>query len=276
MSGLVTHDRGMIRAFFPGVLLCLIVLRQGLLAEDSSPSPGGKSSALKAISEALNTEPQLEERFYDQNVQEKKDVFGDFVQEQHLSAQQAQDFYKLLADSAVDDFLAGLQFVQNGGKETEENATARSKRGAALDQKMQLLLGDVGMAHLAQYQKTESERLTLAQYRYELRRVDVSLSDATRKALFHVIVEERAHSQPTAFAPRDSSSTEQLGKSLEGDNAQRYYAAEADLNRRILERVGAILSEDQYRELAKFFDRHLATEKAGTEAMRKATQPPPK
>lgn len=40
--------------------------------------------------------------------------------------------------------------------------------------------------------------------------------------------------------------------------------------------AGAILSKDRYRELAKFFERHLATEKAGTEAMRKATRPAPK
>jgi hypothetical protein len=62
-----------------------------------------------------------------------------------------------------------------------------------------------------------------------------------------------------------------MRKALEGDNAQRYYEAEADLNRRILSRAGSVLNEEQYKALAKFQDRHLAAEKAGIEALRRMT-----
>jgi len=60
-----------------------------------------------------------------------------------------------------------------------------------------------------------------------------------------------------------------MRKALEGDNAQQYYAAEADLSRRILGRVGAVLNKEQYEALAKFQDRHLAAEKAGIGALRR-------
>jgi hypothetical protein len=63
-----------------------------------------------------------------------------------------------------------------------------------------------------------------------------------------------------------------MRKALEGDNAQRYYEAEADLNRRILGRAGSVLNEEQYAALAKFQDRHLAAEKAGIEALRRMMQ----
>ena len=203
-------------------------------------------------------------------MQQLKDIYGDFVKEQRLSAQQTTRFYQLFLDEAVEGYIEDTAVMENATEQVGPAAEANSSRASELDRQMRLLLGDTATTLLEQYQRTGTERLILAQYRYELRMGDISLPDYTAKALFQIICEERARTPSLPFDPRTKNGDPR--KALEGDNAQRYYEAEADLNRRILSRTGSVLNEQQYEALAKFQDRHLAAEQAGIEALRRTMQ----
>ncbi len=252
----------------------LVALAQIPDTQAAEPSPNESQNGLLESSRALRDNPQLRERMHDQQLQEQKDLYGDFVKEQRLSAQQTQRFYEILTDYAVEDFIGGAERMENFGAESAATAAPNSGRAAKMQQEMQLLLGDMAMARLKEYQKLGSERMILAQFRYELRRSDVALSDVTARSLFELICEEKARMKPLAFDPRDASRND-LRVAMEGNNAQEYYEAEEALNRRILSRAGAVLNQDQYAEFAKFVQRHLAAEKAGIEALHKIMQQPP-
>jgi hypothetical protein len=247
-----------------------LIVGRAVFGQGIEPPVKKSSNGLIESARALRENPQLQERLRDQQLQELKDVYGDFVKEQRLSAQQTQRFYQLLLDEAVEGFIEEAEFMEKVTEQAGPAAQASPSRAPELNRQLRLLLGDTVANRFEQYQKTGSERLILAQYRHELRLSDVALSDNTAKVLFQIICEEKARTPPLPFDPRTDNGD--MRKALEGDNAQRYYEAEADLNRRILSRAGSVLNEEQYKALAKFQDRHLAAEKAGIEALRRTMQ----
>jgi hypothetical protein len=256
-------------AAVPAVTLLFMV--QVAFGQGVEPPAKKAPNALIESARALRDDPQLQERLRDMQFQELKDIYGDFVKEQRLSAQQTKRFYQLLVEEAVEGFIEEAERLENVTEEAGL-AEASPSRAPELNRQLHLLLGDNTVTRLEQYQKTGTERLILAQYRHELRMGDIALPDDKAKALFQIICEERARTPPLPFDPRTANGD--MRKALEGDNAQRYYEAEADLTRRILSRAGSVLDEEQYEALAKFQDRHLAAEKAGIEAARRTMQQP--
>ena len=254
-------------AAVPAVTLLIMV--QAVFGQGVEPPAKKAPNALIESARALRDNPQLQERLRDQKLQQFKDIYGDFVKEQRLSAEQTKRFYQLFVDEAVQCFIEDAEQLENATEEGGLPAEAPS-RAPELERQLRLLLGDTVTTRLAQYQKTGTERLILAQYRHELRMGDIAFPDKTAKALFQIICEEKARTPPLPFDPRTANAD--MRKALEGNNAQRYYEAEADLSRRILSRAGAVLDEKQYEALAKFQDRHLAAEKAGIEALRRTMQ----
>lgn len=244
----------------------LLIMGQAVFGQGVEPPAKKAPNALIESARALREDPQLQERLRDQEFQQLKDIYGDFVKEQRLSAQQTKRFYQLLVDEAVEGFIEDAEQLENVTEEAGLASDASPSRMPEVNRQLHLLLGDNVANRLGQYQKTGTERLILAQYRHELRMGDIALPDDTAKALFQIICEERARTPPLPFDPRTENGD--MRKALEGDNAQRYYEAEADLSRRILSRAGSVLDEKQYEALAKFQDRHLAAEKAGIEALR--------
>jgi hypothetical protein len=255
-------------AAVPAVTLLIMV--QAVFGQGIEP-PAKKTNGLIESARALRDNPQMRERLRDQKLQQFKDIYGDFVKEQRLSAQQTKRFYQLFVDEAVQCFIEDAEELENVTEEGGPPAEPRPSRMPEVNRQLELLLGDTAAGRLAQYQKTGTERLILAQYRHELRMGDIALPDDKAKALFGIICEERARTPPLSFDPRTANGD--MRKALEGDNAERYYEAEADLSRRILSRAGSVLNDEQYEALTKFQDRHLAAEKAGIEALRRTMQP---
>jgi hypothetical protein len=248
------------------VLAVLMIARQPLFAQVEAPMQEPRNG-LTETTRALREDPKMQERMRDQQMQKVKDVYRDFVKEQKLSTQQTQRFYQLLTDYLVEGFIEDAEVME---KTTEKGPSTEPAPdlGTELMRQLHLLLGDTVVNRLHEYEKTGSERLILAQYRHELRMNDVAISDETAKSLFQIIGEEKARMPALAFDARGGEKGDPR-RALEGDNAERYYEAEADLNRRVLSRAGSVLNEEQYAELAKFMGRHLAAEKAGIEALRR-------
>lgn len=177
-----------------------------------------------------------------------------------------------MLDDAVGGFIESAEFLEKFPKTTGATAEPTPDRETELYRQLGGVLGDTAVARLKDYQETGSERLILAQYRHELRMADIALPQATANSLFQIICEERAKTPALPFDPRGPGANADMRRALEGDNAERYYKAEADLNMRVLSRAGAVLSPEQYEALDKFQQRHLAAEEAGIEAIRRTAQ----
>lgn len=256
--------------FKAAIVVGVAFLAGPVCGQPMPPAPLKKQPNLMELARALRDNPPMQQRFRDQQFQELKDVFGEFVKEAGLSAEQTKKFYQILLDDAVEAFIQDAEEMDNVTALTALAPEGTPNRGAELERQLRLLFGDRNFKRLEQYRKTESERLFLAQYRHELRMGDIALPDDAAKALFEIVCDERARTPPLPFDPRTKNGD--MRKALEGDNAERYYESEADLSRRILSRAGSALNAEQYEALAKFQDRHLAAEKAGIEAMRSMIQ----
>ena len=198
--------------------LTLLVLAHSISGQGDEP-PAEKTNGLIESVRAMRENPRMRERLREQQLQEFKDIYGDFVKEERLSAQQTKRFYELFVDEAVQLFFEDaeqLEKVTEGGAPPERSPS----RMPEVNRQLELLLGDTATDHLAKYQKKGTERLILAQYRHELRMSDIALPSDTAKALFDIICEERARTPPLPFDPRTANGD--FRKALEGDNAERY------------------------------------------------------
>jgi hypothetical protein len=189
-------------AAVPAVTLLIMV--QAAFGQGVEPPAKKAPNALIESARALRDNPQLKERLQDMQFQELKDIYGDFVKEQRLSAQQTKRFYQLLVDEALEGFIEEAERMENVTEETGL-AEASPSREPELNRQLRLLLGDNAKTRLEQYQKTGTERLILAQYRHELRMGDIALPDDKAKALFQIICEEKARTPPLPFDPRSEN-----------------------------------------------------------------------
>src|SRR6267143_2106390 len=148
-------------AAVPAVTLLIMV--QAVFSQGIEPPEKKAPNALIESGRALRENPQMQQRLRDQSLQELKDIYGDFVKEQRLSAQQTKRFYQLLLDEAVEGFIEDAEFMENITEQAGPAAEASPSRAPELNRQLRLLLGDNAATRLEQYQKTGTERLTLAQ-----------------------------------------------------------------------------------------------------------------
>src|SRR5664279_4401899 len=91
----------------------LLILVQTVFGQGIEPPAKKAPNALIESARALREDPQMRERLRDQQLQQLKDLYGDFVKEQRLSAQQTKRFYQLLLDEAVEGFIEDAEFMEN-------------------------------------------------------------------------------------------------------------------------------------------------------------------
>jgi hypothetical protein len=217
-------------------------------------------------------DPKMKDVFRQQETAQLKQIYGDFVRERHLSPEQSKLLFDLLTEVGMRDNDDGMNFFSGKESKAEPNRTesqSLATQQAETDRQLRMLLGESNYAKLEVYDKTVSERLALVQIREQLDLRSTPLRDDQAKTLLQIMMEERARTPPMVFDPRSLGSTrKKFTVALEGDNAERYYEAQTDLNQRILQRAGTILSPEQYDALERFQKQHLQVHKVGIETMR--------
>ncbi|HMG04164.1 MAG TPA: hypothetical protein VK581_01810, partial [Chthoniobacterales bacterium] len=201
-----------------------------------------------------------------------KQVFGDFVKENNLSAGQAEQFFRLLVDEdmqAMDEdtnFFSGSEDVSDSN---EAEAKPWQKRKEELDQQLKELLGEAGFAKYEAYGKTASERQILVYFREQLGLHSTPLREDQADTLLRILMEERARTPDRFFDPNGPQHPrEKFRKVLEGDNADQYYREEMAYNQRVRDRTGTILSPEQFEALENFQNQYLEVSKVGIEMAR--------
>ena len=261
----------------PAIAL-LFALVVGGSAQDPETSPPGKSVTRGKVELYTRRfdDPKMKEVIRQQQTAQLKQIYGDFVRQRRLSPQQARQFFDLCAEENMRDLDDGTNFF-SGDKDDAGSDGTEAKSSAAkreeIDRKLRLLLGDNEYAEYKAYEKTVSERLALVQIREQLNLAATPLSDDQVKNLLQIMMEEHARTPPVAFDPRSAGSTrEKFTVVLEGDNAERYFAAQTDLNQRILNRTGTTLTPEQCEALERFQKQHLDVQKVGIEMAREIKQ----
>src|SRR5262249_3700723 len=118
-----------------------------------------------------------------------------------------------------------------------------------------------------------TERSALAEVSDQLSRTGEPLTSGQADTLLQIMTEERERTPITPFDPRfEGTSRTRFSAIMEGDNADQFYRAETDLNRRILSRAGSMLSPEQYQVFEARLNQYLEFQMTTVEMVRDATR----
>lgn len=242
-----------------------------VLAQDAatSPSPDPSREKRDALTKMFD-DPKMKKAFRQQRILQLKQIYSDFVKERHLSSQKSGQFFDLLADGALRDMQDGVRIFN--GDESDGSMTGTDDQSSAtqttgIDRQLRTLLGDVDYAAYQAYEKTTDDRMALAQIREQIGFAGVPLQDDQAKAMMQIMTEERSRTSATDVDPRGSGRIRDRWAAITA-NGDRYLEAKADLNLRILNRMAAFLSQEQYDALERFQEQQLEMEKIGIEMTR--------
>lgn len=199
-----------------------------------------------------------------------KQIYGDFVKENNLSAEQAGQFFRLLLDEDMRQLDEGTNFFSgNGINSREADAKEWATRKAELDNQLKAVLGGPGLAKWEAYEKTTVERQILIHMREQLAINSTPLQADQADILLGILMEERARAPSAFFEPgAREDPRERYRKLLEGNNSDRYHSEEQSFHQRVLGRTGTLLDADQLEALENFQSQYIEVSKAGIEMLR--------
>lgn len=204
-----------------------------------------------------------------------KQIYGDFLKENNLGAEQSEQLLRLLLDEDMRQFDEDTDFLSgNRADSREADAKEWAARKAALDRELKALLGETGFTKWETYEKTTGERLVLIRMLEQVALNSTPLREDQSKTILRILMEERARAPSTLFEPgAREDPREQYRRLLEGNNADLYHREEQDFHQRVLGRTGNLLNAEQFEALENFQNQYLEVSKAGLEMVREALAP---
>ena len=231
--------------------------------EANAQSAAAKNGKEEFIRRGLEN-PQEKESFRQFEVGRLQVVYSDFLRDRQLTPEQSTQFIDLAFAQGERDMEDGTRFL-NGDQEAGEPPLTK----AEMDREMRALLGDDAFEKYEAYDKTTTERLAVAEVREGLSRTSAPLEKEQADNLLQIMIEERERTPLTAFDPRvPGTSRDKFLAIAQGDSAEQFYRAQAELNQRILGRAGTILSSDQYEALEARLSQYLEVQKISIEMAR--------
>gem|GEM_PF-4506270 len=242
-----------------------------VVAQDgpTSPSPEPSKEKREGLAKIFD-DPKMKKVFRQQRILQLKQIYSDFVKERHLSSPKAGQFFDLLADGALRDMQDGVRIFNgdegDGSTNGTDDQSSATPPTTGIDQQLRTLLGYADYAAYQAYGKTTEDRMALAQIREQIGFAGVPLQDEQAKAMMQIMTEERSRTSATDVDPSSGRVRDRFAAI--SANSERYLEQKADLNRRILNRMAAFLSQEQYDALDRFQEQQLEMEKIGVEMTR--------
>lgn len=238
----------------------------------TAPTPSLSSADKNKVEFAAKTldDPRARKLMRQKQAAVFKQIYGDFLKESNLSAEQAEHFLNLFLDQDMRQFDEGTKFVSGDAMNSREaDAKEWAARKAELDKQLKELLGEGGFAKWEAYEKTTGDRQVLIYAREQLALNSTPLREDQTQTLLRILLEERARAPSTLFDPgAREDPRERYRRLLEGNNADVYYREEKDFHRRVLGRTGTLLDAEQYEALENFQNQYVEVARAGIEMLR--------
>jgi hypothetical protein len=240
----------------------------------TAPTPSLSSADKNRVEFAAKTldDPRGKELMRQKQSAAFRQIYGDFVKESNLNAEQAEQFYSLLLDEDMRQFDEDTDFFSGNGADADSrDAQAKewARRKTELDKQLKALLGETGFAKWETYEKTTGERQVLVHMREQLALNSTPLRQDQAEPLLRILMEERARAPSTLLDPgAREDPREQYRKLLEDNNADQYYREEKDFHQRVLSRASSLVDAEQYEALETFQNQYLEVAKAGIEMLR--------
>jgi hypothetical protein len=240
----------------------------GSTAPAAESDPGGSGAkGLGGMLAKMMKDPAMKEMLRSQQQAMVQKMYGPLLKDLNLNPEEKERFTQLLLDhqmSVVEQ--AGTLFGEGDAGRTEA-AKAVKEKEKEMEGSLKALLGDDRFAQYQDYKTTLGERMQLDQFRQRLEGGTVPLQDDQMKALMQVMKEERDR-VPPVVPNKSSENASDLAKSMTDEMIEKQSQWQTELNRRVQERAGQVLSPEQMKEFAGFQEQQINLQKAGMKMAR--------
>lgn len=232
-------------------------LQAALRGQGRQPGAQGAAGMGKMLGEMLK-DPEMRKAMEQQQRLGLEMMYGSLFRELQLPPEQEKKFKDLLLSQQMENMSQATTMF--GGAEADrskiaEDLAAKNKQN---QEELKEMLGEEKYAHYQAYNQTLSERMMLEQFGK-----DVALSPEQNEQLLGIIREEKQNVQINrGTEPADPSKDWQKMLSS-GEAAERMYAEQEEVNSRVMERAGQMLTPEQLQKLGPLLKSQIEMQKAG-------------
>jgi hypothetical protein len=195
-------------------------------------------------------------------------MYGSLFKELNLSPEQKEKLTGILLDQQMQTMeSAGAVFDKDGKPDIAKIGEAAKDSEKQSDENIKALLGDEKFAQYQEYKKTMGERIQIDQFKQQMEGTDSALKDVQVKQLMGMIKEERERNPPV-ISNDPGENVANLEKLVSGDSMEKQMQWQEEINRRVLERAGQVLSPDQLKAYSDFQTQQLNMQKFGMKMAR--------
>jgi hypothetical protein len=230
----------------------------------SDPAKAGSaaSQGLGNMFSKMLKDPAMKEMVRSQQKIMAQKMYGPLCRDLNLAPEQKDQLMGLLQEhqmAAVEQ--AGALFGSGESDQTKISSALKDKE-KELDTQVKSLLGEEKFAQYSAYKTTLGERMQLDQLRQQLEGGNAPLQDEQMQSLLQVMKEERDKTPPV-IPNKKGEGAANFAQMLTDETMEKQFQWQEDLNRRVLERAGQILTPQQLKEYTDFQTQQLTMQKAG-------------
>jgi hypothetical protein len=206
-------------------------------------------------------DPAMREMMREQQKVAINMMYAGLFKEMKLSAEEKDKFKAILTDAQLKNIEnAGGLFgdKKDGVLDDTQKIAAESKKQTEAE--LKTLLGNERFAQYEDYQKNIGERMQLDQFKTRLEGENLALQDQQTAQLLQIMKEEKAAVPPVI--PQDNTEFPKK-ELLTNENLDKQMQWMEDYNRRVLERVGQVLTPEQLKQYRDFQEQQTAMQKLG-------------
>jgi hypothetical protein len=228
----------------------------GLPAQRSGgDSAGGGMGKMLAT---MMKDPEMRKAMEQQQKMGLEMIYGSLFKELQLNPEQEKKLREMLLAQQMDNMSqAGAMF---GGEGADRNQVAQelAEKNKKNQEQLKELLGEEKYAQMQEYNQTIGERMMLDQLGKQ-----ADLSTEQNQQLLNIIKEEKKNVQINRGVPAYDPTKDWQQVLQSGEAAEQIFAQQEEVNNRVIERAGQVLTPEQLEKFGPLLKSQLEMQKAG-------------
>ncbi len=234
------------------------VPKAGTPPQSRGPASGNPGNFLAN----LMKDPETRKAMREQQRMGLNMMYGSLFKQLQLTPEQEQKLKETLLDQQMENMSHASDLMGAGGDRAEAMkkiaADQKQRQGEIKD-----LLGEEKYAQFEQYSQTMGERMMLEQFGK-----DVEISPDQKEQLLAIVLEEKKNAQINTGAQLAKENMDIQNVIASPEAMERMIAQQEQVNDRVLERAGNILTAEQVRKLEPVLKSQLDMQRAGAKMAR--------
>jgi hypothetical protein len=190
-------------------------------------------------------------------------IYGALFKELNLTPDQEKKLREMLLAQQMESMAQAGAMFEGEGADRPKVAQELAAKNAQRQEEIKELLGEEKYAQMQEYNQTIGERMILDQFEKQ-----VELSPEQNQQLISIIKEEKKNAQINRGAPVFDPTKDWQQVLQSGEAGEQLFKQQEEVNNRVLERAGQVLTPDQLQKFGPLLKNQLEMQKAGMKMAR--------